>query len=365
MRIAIFHDFIGAIGGGEKLVLTLARGLDADVITTDLDRDAVQKMGYDDVRIISIGKTSKMPGIKQTSTMLKFATCDFSDQYDLYIVSGNWALFAGRKHRPNLFYCHTPARMFYDLYDFFKQKYSFLGSVPFVLWVKTHRILCEWSLSHIDMIVTNSMNTRKRIQRYFHRDPLVIYPPVDTSKYRFKESGDFWLSVNRLYPEKRVDMQIEAFRKMPDEKLVIVGGYMDAYNASEYERTLMADLPDNVKMLGSIPEEELIELYATCRGHLTTPMDEDFGMTAIEAMAAGKPVVAVAEGGYLESVMDGMTGVLVEPNVKSIRNAVKDVSHNPDRFKEACMKRAMEFDSQTFIRKMREEIQRITRSQRG
>lgn len=103
MKIAIFHDYIGAIGGGEKLVLTLARGLGADVITTDVDEDSIKKMGFEDVKIISLGETVKLPPLKQISASLRFALCNFSKEYDFFIFSGNWAHFAVRKHKPNFF----------------------------------------------------------------------------------------------------------------------------------------------------------------------------------------------------------------------------------------------------------------------
>lgn len=102
VKIAIFHDYIGAIGGGEKLVLTLARGLGADVITTDVNEDSVRKMGFEDVRIISLGETIKVPPLKQISASLKFAMCNFSKKYDFFIFSGNWAHFAARRHKPNM-----------------------------------------------------------------------------------------------------------------------------------------------------------------------------------------------------------------------------------------------------------------------
>lgn len=362
MRIAIFHDFVGAIGGGEKLIFTLARGLNADVITTDLDVEAVEKMGYEDIKIISLGKTPKLPGLKQTVALFKYSMCDFSKEYDFFIFSGNWAHFAARKHKPNLFYCHTPARIFYDLYDFFKQKYSYLSSLPFILWVKINRKLYENSLSNVFMIATNSLNTQRRIEKYFNRDSTVIYPPVDTSKFSFKEFGDFWLSVNRLYAEKRVELQIEAFRRMPDEKLIIVGGYVDGYGASEYESKLLSNLPENVSLLGSISEEKLLDLYSRCKGHITTAMNEDFGMTAIESMAAGKPVVAVKEGGYLESVVDGKTGVLTKPNTEDIIQAVRIVSENPEMYKNSCIERAKMFDKSIFVTKMIEAVEKVKNS---
>jgi len=153
-------------------------------------------------------------------------------------------------------------------------------------------------------------------------------------------------------------LQIEAFRQMPEQRLVIVGGYAKGDHASEYASKLINDLPENVILLGSVSEDKLIELYATCKGHITTAMDEDFGMTPIESMAAGKPVVAVKEGGYLESMIDGSTGTLVEANVESIVNVIKIVSTNPERYKDACIKRAKTFDTSEFIRKIRGVIEK-------
>jgi glycosyltransferase involved in cell wall biosynthesis len=358
MRIAIFHDYIGAIGGGEKLVLTLARGLGADVITTDIDRDSVKKMGFEDVKIISLGNTLKMPPIKQIAASIKFADCNFSGKYDFFIFSGNWAFFAAKKHKPNLYYCHTPTRAFYDLYDTYRKNQSIFTTLPFIMWVKVHRKISEYYISHIGKIATNSINTKNRIKKYLNKDSIVIYPPVDTSKFEFKEYGNFWLSVNRLYPEKRVELQIEAFREMPDQKLLIVGGYAAGDHATGYASKLVTELPENVKLLGSVSDEELLELYATCKGHITTAMNEDFGMTPIESMAAGKPVVAVKEGGYLESMVDKKTGLLVEANIKSVVRAVRIVSEDPGKYKESCIERAKLFDTSEFIRKTKEVINR-------
>lgn len=358
MKVAIFHDYIGAIGGGEKLVLTLAKGLGADVITTDADMDSVTKMGFEEVKIISLGNTLKMPPLKQIDASFKFASCDFSKKYDFFIFSGNWAFFAAKKHKPNLYYCHTPTRAFYDLYDVYRKNHSIFIAVPFTFWVQLHKRISEYYISHVCKIVTNSINTKSRIKKYLNRDSEVIYPPVDTSRFKFKECGNFWLSVNRLYPEKRVELQIEAFKEMPDQKLLIVGGYAAGDHASGYASKLINQLPENVTLVGSVSEEKLLELYATCKGHITTAMNEDFGMTPIESMAAGKPIVAVKEGGFLESMVDKETGLLVEANVESIVQAVRIVSENPGKYKNSCIQRAKLFDTSEFIRKTKEVISR-------
>jgi len=352
MRTAIFHDYIGAIGGGEKLVLTLAKGLGADVITTDMDIDAVRKMGFSDVNIISLGKTLKMPPLKQIDASIRFAACNFSEKYDFFIFSGNWAYFAAKKHKPNLYYCHTPTRAFYDLYEEYRNNHSLFIAIVFMIWVKIHKNFSEKYLTHVNKIVTNSRNTQRRIRKYWQRDSEVIYPPVDTSKFIFKEYGDFWLSVNRLYPEKRVELQIEAFGQMPEQKLLVVGGYAKGDHASGYASKLMEKLPKNVQLIGSISEEELLDLYATCKGLITTAKDEDFGMTPVEAMASGKPVIAVNEGGYLESMVDGETGILVKPEIDNIIEAVKVISKNPEKYKYTCLERAKMFDKNNFVKKI-------------
>lgn len=225
----------------------------------------------------------------------------------------------------------------------------------FRAWVAYSRRLDQRSVGRVDTIVTISENARQRICACYGRDAEVIYPPVDVSRYRFKEYGDFWLSVNRLYPEKRIELQIEAFRSMPDERLVIVGGYAAGDHAGRYAARLMENLPENVEIRGEVSEEELIDLYAQCRGHVCTALDEDFGLTPIEAMAAGKPVVAVNEGGFCETVT-AETGMLVDAEPGKVASAVRAVSADPERYREGCLARAARFDVLRFSTSIREYI---------
>lgn len=357
MKIAIFHDYIGAIGGADKLVLTLAKELKADVITTDLDMNAVKMMGFDSVKIISLGRTVKIAPFKQISASLMFAMCDFSKKYDFFIFSNNWAHFAASKHKPNLLYCQsTPVRVFYDLYDVYLKQQSFLSSLLFRIWALPHRKIYEHYMDDVCVIIANSVSIQKRVKKYLNRSSNVVYPPVDISRFRFEEYGDFWLSVNRLYPEKRVELQIEAFRQLPREKLVIVGGYAQADRSSACANDLIKNLPENVKLIGQVPEEELILLYARCKAFIITSIEEPFGMAAVEAMASGKPVVGVKEGGCLETIVNGSTGILVKPEVPDIINAINIISGEPSRYKEKCMEQARKFSVDVFLDNMKKEI---------
>jgi glycosyltransferase involved in cell wall biosynthesis len=353
LKVAIFLDYIEAIGGGERVALMLARYLKADIGTTNVSYEAIKHLGYEDVKIRSLGRTLKIPPLKQISASLLFSKCDLSDEYDFFIFSGNWTHYAAKRHHPNFWYCYTPVRAFYDLRAAMiaMQTNPLLRAVAYS-WIKCHSWFDQRSVKNLDEVVAISETVRQRIKMFHNRSAEVIYPPVDVSRFRCEEYGEFWLSVNRIYPEKRIDLQFEVFRKLPEERLIIVGGYAQGDHASKYFERLTRDIPENVEMRGSISDEELIDLYARCKGLICTARDEDFGLTPLEAMASGKPVVAVNEGGFVETVVDGKTGMLVLANREELVRAVQSISISPERYREACLARAKEFDEQAFVKRI-------------
>jgi glycosyltransferase involved in cell wall biosynthesis len=180
---------------------------------------------------------------------------------------------------------------------------------------------------------------------------------VDTARYRFEDVGDFWLSVNRLSHEKRIDLQVEAFRRLPRERLVIVGGPQMGVDAKKLLRSLRP--PENVEVLGEVDERRLLDLYAKCRGLLATSRDEDFGLAPVEAMAAGKAVVAVDEGGYRETVVPDRTGWLVSADPESLARAIGSAAPAQlETMRSACEAQARRFDTRTFLDAMRFHVRR-------
>ena len=158
---------------------------------------------------------------------------------------------------------------------------------------------------------------------------------------------------------KNVDIQVNAFKELPAEKLVIVGTYEKAEHFTEYKKYIEGIKPDNVTLLSHVDFDALRELYANCKGFITTALDEDFGLTAIEAMASGKPVIAPAEGGYRETVVNGVTGMLIQDiDAKKLAIAVRNIGINPERYRDACLARARTFDTQVFIEGIKREIER-------
>lgn len=352
MKIGIFHDFFGAVGGGEKTVLVLADILHADIITTDTDALTVLKPK---TPVKSLQKTVKMPPLKQITASLYFSLADYRDDYDFFIFTGNWSIHAAAIHQPNMWYCFTPVRAFYDNYTNFKNKLGPVRGTLFSSWASLHRPWNQRAVENINTIVSISNTVSDRVKEYHNRDTPVIYPPVDISRYSCREYGDFWLSVNRLYPEKRLELQIEAFRSLPDERLVIVGGYAKGDHAAGYATRILENLPSNVTYMGEVSEEEVLNLYSRCKGHITTALHEDFGLTPVEAMACGKPVVAVNEGGFRETVTE-KTGMLVPADVSNICDAIKKISDYPERYKDECIRQAEKFDIPRFEREIRDMV---------
>ncbi len=350
LRVAIFHDFLEVPGGGERTVLSLAQGLAAPIYTTNHDPRVEEFLGYRGVEIHSLGSLPRRYPWKQVRASLLFARARVPG-FDAYVLSGNWGHYASRHHRPNLFYCHTPPRFFYDLEDRFLGYLPAWQRPPARLWIGLHRRWDRRTLGEVDAIVANSENVRRRIRRFYGREARVIHPPVPLGRYRFEGVGDFWLSVNRLYPEKRLDLQMEIFRRLPSERLLVVGGFPRGDHAEAYARALKP--PPNVELKGEVDEATLGDLYARCKGLIATAVDEDFGITPVEAMASGKVTLAVDEGGYRETVMPRVTGWLLPPHAQAFVDLMRKLdAEKLLALREACQEAARQYDEVRFLHAM-------------
>jgi glycosyltransferase involved in cell wall biosynthesis len=177
-------------------------------------------------------------------------------------------------------------------------------------------------------------------------------------KYTWQKPEGFFLSTARLDPLKRVDVIVEAFKKMGDRKLVVVSGGSELKNITKYVEGF-----DNITVLGWVDDERLQKLLATCLATIYLPKDEDFGMSPVESMASGKPVIGVAEGGLLETVVPGKTGVLLPADQVSpdaLCQAVREFSGTSAlTMRDDCQKRAAMFSRNIFLEKMKNIIAEI------
>jgi len=356
MRIAVLHDHLRFIGGGERVALTLAAAFDADLYVTDFDPSLPRRAGMAEVRVHEIARVPQRPPFRQDRQARAFREADLPP-YDGYLFSGNWAVFAAPKCHPNAWYCHTPIRVFYDLREASLEGLSPWRRLVAERWIARRRPEYEAAVGATEHVIANSANVADRIRRYLGRSSEIVHPPVDTSRYRFESGGDFWLSVTRLSHEKRLGLLMDVFRRLPRERLVVVGA---AQRGVRIERAIQSLAPPpNVEFLGEIDDEKLRDLYATCRGLVATAQDEDFGLGPVEAMASGKAVVAVDEGGYRETVVPGETGWLEPPTAGALAGRISGVT--PDlleAMRDRCRARAQRFDTRVFVDRMGQLLKR-------
>lgn len=361
-KIAIFHNFLDNIGGAEIVTLYLSRELNADIYTTNFNPEKIREMGFDAKRIFSIGKIPINSPFKQEFAYWRFRLLNLKNKYDFYIISGDWAMSGAVNNKPNLWYVHSPTREIWDLYKYTRKFLVKWWQRPlFDIWVLIRRIMNKSDVKKVERFVCSSINVRKRLKKYLNRNAVIISPPVETNKFYYKENSGFWLSVNRLTNYKRIEMQLKAFEKLPNEKLIILGPHEKSQHFIAYTEYCNKIKPKNVEIISKIEREKLIDFYANCKGFITTSKDEDFGITPVEAMAAGKAVIAPNEGGYKETIINNKTGILID-NIdenkltEAIINIGKEIDVDPLKFRNICQEQARKFDVEIFIQKIKEQI---------
>ncbi len=427
LKILILHDYFLYKGGGERLVISLAKNLGADVATAFIAKDAFDPREHG-IRTIELYKEkawSRVPGFRylQVQSSFLFKT-GFVKNYDVVIYSGDCLTAALRtgvlssrarlaptrdlcpsvsepeilrsaqndskksERRPvNIAYMHTPPRHLYDLYDERLRSYPWWKKIIFVPFVLFNRWRFLALARMMDRIVTNSKNTQARIKKYLGLDSIVVYPPCDTLPFKnlrhserglaadeeslsvsstseteippavgMTSVGDYFFSWARLYDVKRVHLIAEAFAKMPDKKVVI------ASQGPEFERIKkIVEGHSNITLLGWIDDQQLLEYLGKSLATIYIPMAEDFGMTAVESMQAGKPVIGVAEGGLLEIIEDNKNGLMLKPDFTVDDLRLKILEMTPERVRvmeAACYETAKKFSEAAFVEGMREVIEK-------
>jgi glycosyltransferase involved in cell wall biosynthesis len=256
---------------------------------------------------------------------------------------------------PHVCYCHSPPRYLWDMTDEYADRNAELNGASRWLFRKVVPHVREFdrqAAQKVTAFIANSVFVQERIRRCYGRDSAVVHPPVDTGLFSPSghAPGDFYLVVSQLVPYKRIDLAVEAFRSLP-HRLVIIG------DGPEREK-LARFAPDNVSFLGPQPLRVLQEAYASCRAFIFSGI-EDFGITPLEAMASGRPVIAYGKGGALETVVEGQSGWFFhEQTAEALAEAIRKhdgacLRHDPAM----SVARAGVFGQSEFQRKLKEALQ--------
>ena len=394
MKIALVHDFLREYGGAERVLEAIHEMWpEAPLYTSFVDWGSLGDQGYRfknwDIR------TSWVQHhwfIKKFISPLRFlapkiwGSFDLSD-YDVVISSSGWFMCRGvalnlslRAKRSNLSdqgiaaspaaprndiknrslhicYIHHPPR---NLYGYAT------GSDLQKYWpVRFYAAIINFFLRHydfetaqkVDYFIANSEETARRVQKFYRREAAVIYPPINSPQPPLKLRGgkggvtserSYFLSVGRLTYSKRVDLAIGACNKLKLPLKIVGTGKEEAF--------LKSIAGPSVEFLGSVSDEELAGLYAGAKALIFCALDEDFGMVPVEAMAHGTPVIALAQGGIVETVMDGKTGILFyEPTVASLIKAIRKLKGD---WGDRCRVQAEKFGKERFKKELRKFVKK-------
>lgn len=362
MKVALVHDFLLKLGGAERVLKTLSDMYpNAPIFTLLYDEESVGSV-FPRERVFASSLqryprflrkrhrlfTHKMPRAMEEMNF---------DEFDLLISSSNsyaHGIVTSLKTK-HLCYCHSPMRYAWDWASEFVEENNIKG-LKKVLYTPLIKYLRSWdkiASDRPDMYLANSSNVQKRISKYYRLDSEVVYPPVDTERFDLqKEHSDYFLIVSTLSPYKKVDLAVQLFNKI-GRRLVVIGDG----SHREYLESIAAD---NIDFLGFKSDEDVKEYIENCRAFIF-PGEEDFGITPLEAMAAGKPVLAYGKGGCLETVESTKTGeFFYERDVESMEDGLARLLYNEKFYDaEGIRAHAEKFGQKNFERNIRKAVKRL------
>jgi len=352
MKLALVHDWLNQIGGAEDVLSAMVALYPQRPIYTSIYAPDLMPADYRkwDIRTLWI---DRLPGIHTHHQPylplypLAWSRLDLSG-YDV-ILSNKSGFCHGLKHGPNslhICYCLAPTRYVWQ-FESYIQREGIGGAVELALR-PIIAALRRWDYTaaqRVDHFIAISTEIQERIRAFYHREAAIIYPPVDTTRFAAAqtEPGDYFLVVSRLIPYKRIDLAVQVATRLGVR--LKVGG-----KGRDLDR-LKAMAGPTVEFLGYVPDEALPDLMAGCRAFIF-PGLEDFGITPVQAQAAGRPVIAYGGGGALDTVIPGVTGeYFAEMTVDSLAAAIS--AFDPARYDPARIRaHADRFDTRHFNTQM-------------
>ncbi len=359
-KTIILHDTFLYKGGWERLILMMGKALGADIATGFFSKWSfdLRKEGFTG-KMIEVSSEIFAKGFRHLKLKWAFLTkTKFLENYDTVIFSGDCisAVRNCRTDTKKIFYCHTPPRYLYDLKDIYLAKIPWYMRPAFQVLSYIFKKMYERDIKQMDLILTNSQNTKDRIKKFLDLDSQILYPPVNLEEFTWKSQWDYYLSFARLSDAKRVDKIIEAFKELPNKKLVVIYWENDPQREKIFE---LADNAENIEFKTLPGNVWFTDYVGNSIATIYIPIDEDFGMSPVESMAAGKPVIGVNEGGLKETILDKKTWILISDQaiVSDLKQAIIDLS--PEKaleMRESCEKRSQDFSLDSFSEQLKNHV---------
>lgn len=325
-KSAVLYDFMQVPGGAERATLALCESFKhMDLVTAFVDSTAFTELPLHTSRLKSLTSPTSITGWHLLKSARAFERkTDFLKDYDSLIFSGSVAPLAIKNSgaNKNVYYCHTPPRFLYDLRDYYLDTATVLQRPVLKALMRYLQPRYEDAIGRMDKVFANSKNVQARLKKYLNVDSEVLYPPCGTEGFDWMGEGDYFLSTARLEPLKRVDLIVEAFKGMPDKKLIVTSGGSQLASLKN-----IAVGSKNITFTDWVSDTELRRLVGNCIATIYIPIDEDFGISPVQSLAAGKPVIGVNEGGVAETVREPADGVLIStpPSPEKLREALRAI----------------------------------------
>ncbi len=313
MRIALIQDWLTEFGGAEKVFEAILELFpDADVYTLTSHERVLSKLGINHENVhesfiarLPFGRSKYRNYLQLFPKAIE--SFDLSD-YDV-IISSSYSVAKGvitNSNQLHICYCHSPVRYAWDLYHQYLKESNLHGFSLKGLYARhiLHklRIWDVISANRVDYFIANSEYIKKRIEKVYRRESVVIYPPVDISRFQLRtDKENYYFTASRLVPYKKIDLIVSAFAQMPDKKLIVAG------TGPDMKKIKSINAP-NVELLGYVPDEKMVDLMQKAKAFVFAA-DEDFGIVPLEAQACGTPVICLGKGGVKETVIHGVTGI--------------------------------------------------------
>lgn len=359
MKVAIVHDYIKEFGGAERVLKEISNLFPgAPIYTAFRVKGSTADKEFRDKKIVEsflapILKIGKLYSALRFLAPTIWKSFDLT-KYDLVISSSSWFVTKGFRVGKNtkvIVYCHTPPRWLYG----YETSVGFTKYWPVKIYaaIVGHfmRIFDFASAQEVDYFIANSKEVSSRIEKFYRRDSVVIYPPIEAERIRKTAENakkeDFYLIVSRLVGAKGIEDAIAIFSKL-GKRLKVVG---EAHGFSSVEKKIRKS-KGKIEILGYVADEEKYKLMAEAKAFIALAKEEDFGMTVVESHAAGTPTVAYYGGGFKETVKEGLNGVFInEINEAEIKKAIEKVEETKWNRKE-IMDSSQKYSTQRFKKEM-------------
>ena len=322
MKLAIVHPFLYTKGGAERVVLKIAQHFNAKIYCSRYIPEQTYTEFRDlEIEIIKTKFQKLFPEflpmrVKDAITAgYQFYTKKL-DGYDVVNAQGTPSEWIRNLNKPVVWYCHTPNREAFDLYEWRMSQRNVIEKILYWSAIQPYKTVEYNVVPKIEYIFANSNNTRERLKEYLNRDSEILNPGIDYEEFYCNDYQKYFFYPSRITPEKRFEFSIKAFKEFkkynPGWKLIIAGALLkERKEHIQYYENIRKLLGNDGEILTNIGFDKMKELYSNCYSVLYTPINEDFGIITLEALASYKPCIAVNEGGPREIIINGENGFLI------------------------------------------------------